>query len=238
MRLSIVVSILNSYEVVRRQLLHYSRMDFPDDVEILWMDDGSDPPLVDTVGVPGLRIIPTGDIREWTWAIARNSGARLARGGYLLMTDIDYILSRDAIMDAREFDGDRMGFKREFGVLDENGFFTQNMDVLLSYGLDPARIPTRGVKVAPHPNNFVMRKDLFWQMGGYREDRIGWPYPQGEDRHFKKVWLEWVKKGRAKGHDYRPTIYMFPNGQFCAGNDVDSDPCGLFHKLSRKTSNG
>jgi hypothetical protein len=31
----------------------------------------------------------------------------------------------------------------------------------------------------------------------------------------------------------RPTLFMYPNGQFCG--DVDFNPFGLFHKLSRKT---
>jgi hypothetical protein len=87
----------------------------------------------------------------------------------------------------------------------------------------------------PHPNNFCIRKDLYWKMGGYREDLIDRPYPQGEDRHFKWMWKKFVAQGRAKEseEDDRPTIFMFPNGQFCG--DVDHNPKGLFHGLSRKT---
>jgi hypothetical protein len=110
----------------------------------------------------------------------------------------------------------------------------------------PSRIPTRGVKMPPHPNNFVMRKDLFWEMGGYIETRIGRDYPQGEDRLFKKRWMQFVGAGKAAGADYRPMLYMgkaagadyrpmlymFPNGQFCG--DVDYNPHGLFHNLSRR----
>jgi hypothetical protein len=55
------------------------------------------------------------------------------------------------------------------------------------------------------------------------------PYPQGEDRSFKKAWCQ---SGR-KAHTERPTILMFPNGYLCG--DVDADAKGLFHKLSRKT---
>ncbi len=28
---------------------------------------------------------------------------------------------------------------------------------------------------------------------------------------------------------------MFPNGKYCEGGDVDTNPFGLFHTLSRKT---
>src|SRR5512146_1068854 len=108
-RLSIVVAVLNSHEIVRRQLRFFERMPLPDGIEILYMDDGSDPPLdAESPGVAhddlvrnGLealgdrfRIIPTHDTRPWTWAVARNSGAKLARAPYLLMTDIDYILPK------------------------------------------------------------------------------------------------------------------------------------------------
>ena len=230
-RLSIIVPVLNSHEIVRRQILHYQKIGVPSDIEIIFMDDGSDPPIAGEL--KNLKIERTHDTRPWTWALARNKGAKLARGEYLLMTDLDYIISREAIKSALQFNGDKMRFKREFGVLDETGTFTQDIDVLKTYGLLPERIRTRGVKLAPHPNNFVMRKDLFFAMGGYREDCIGLPYPQGEDTLFKQIWAEWLKAGRVKDHDYRPTIYMFPNGRYCG--DVDSNPFGLFHNLSRKS---
>ncbi len=227
MQLSIIVSILNSHEIVRRNNLHYGKMDIPNDVEILFIDDGSEPPIESPYVVHR-----TNDKRPWTWALGRNQGARMAKGKYLLMTDLDYIITLSVIHDARDFRGDRMGFKREFGVLDENGNFTQDVPTLLEYGLLPARIPAKGVKMPPHPNNFVIRKDLFWEMGGYLENRIGRDYPQGEDRYFKKTWLRFVKAGKAVGADYRPTLYMFPNGQFCG--DADFNPFELFHNLSRK----
>lgn len=151
------------------------------------------------------------------------------------MTDGDYILSRKAIDQARSFVGDRLGFRREFAVLDEQGNFTQDYNVLMAYGLSKKRIAERGTKLPPHPNNFVMRATLFQEMGGYREDLIlNRPYPQGEDRWFKRKLVEFVNDGKiVMSTEDRPTIYMFPNGQFCG--DVDYNPFGLFHALSRKT---
>jgi glycosyltransferase involved in cell wall biosynthesis len=235
-RLSIIVAVLNSHEVVRRQVRHFAQMPVPDGVEILYLDDGSDPPLVNPGTVPALQIIPTHDTRPWTWAVARNHGARLAQGAYLLMTDLDYIIPRPALMDALAFAGDYMGFRREFGILDEQGQFTQDLDTLRAYGLSAARIATRGVQMPPHPNNFVIRRDLFLEMGGYREDRVGRPYPQGEDNLFKKQRIAFREAGRLTESIDRPTLYMFPNGQYCEGGDVDANPFGLFHDLSRKTA--
>ena len=103
MTLSIIMPFLNSHEIVRRQILHFTRLDLPADVEILFMDDGSDPPLQAPNGQPrNFTIHATQDFRPWTSSLARNTGAKLARGKYLLMTDGDYILSRQAIMQARD----------------------------------------------------------------------------------------------------------------------------------------
>ena len=256
MKLSIIVPVLNSHEIVRRSLLHYDKMFLTDDVEVIYVDDGSDPPIEDFLikdeGLSekereeflnlygygysfDLTIYQTNDKRDWTWALARNFGAKKARGEYLLMTDLDYIIPKKAIEYALQFTGDKLRFKREFGILDENGEFTQDVPTLLKWGLLPERISERGLQMPPHPNNFCMRKDLYWEMGGYREDRVGWPYPQGEDAWFKRKWTRMVEDGKAKDDDarLRPTLYMYPNGQFCG--DVDYNPFGLFHKLSRKT---
>jgi len=44
-RLSIIIPVLNSHEIVRRQIAHFEKMDLPDDIELIIVDDGSDPPL-------------------------------------------------------------------------------------------------------------------------------------------------------------------------------------------------
>jgi hypothetical protein len=211
-------------------------MDLPDDVEILFMDDGSDPPLELPEVVPkNFQLIPTNDFRPWTSSLARNRASKIARGSYFLMTDGDYILTKQAIEGARKFDEDRLGFRREFGVLDADGNLTQDHDVLLAYGLVPSRLKEKGTKLPPHPNNFVMRAGLFHELGGYREDLIlGREYPQKEDSRFKRDLMRAIAKGKAvRSGQQRPTIYMFPNGQFCG--DVDYNPFGLMHTLSRKT---
>jgi len=232
MKLSIVIPVLDSHRVVRRQLLHFSRMHPMQDVELILVDDGSDPPLKPLLGTQmplDVRIHQTHDTRPWTWALARNAGARLAMGEYLLMTDIDHILTDEAIEFVRGFDGLKVQFQREFGVLDERGALKQDRALLASYGL----VPGKTLKVGPLPNNFAMRRDLFWDLGGYREDLVEKPYPQGEDRAFRSRWRTYQKETGAEVCAFRPTIYVFPTGKWCG--DVDHNPMGLFHNLSRKT---
>lgn len=230
MRLSIVIPVLDSHEAVRRQLLHFSRMDIMDDVELILVDDGSDPPLQGELDTMELRIIETGDTRAWTSALARNAGAEIAEGELLLMTDIDHIVTQDAIDIARNrFDGQKMNFSREFAVLDEEGRFTQDRNVLATYGL-PLDTPLR---VGTLYNNFVMSRKLFWKIGGYSKELVEKPYPQTVDAEFRSRWHEHQMATGASICSTIPTLYLFPSGQFCG--DVDHNPFGLFHTLSRKT---
>lgn len=244
MKVSIIVSIFNSHEIVRRQVRHFEKIGVPDDVEILYMDDGSEPPLLVDTSLKNFRIVPVnnqaprtdGIFYDGRISIARNMGARIAQGEFLLMTDIDYIIRRENIEAARNMKYDKARFKREFGVLDEDGNVTQNLNILRAYGLLESRIKSRGVQISPHPNNFIIRKTKFLDMGGYREDLQG-KYPSRGDTWFKRDWTEYLEAGKATiaPAEERTTLLMFPNGQFCG--DVDYNPFDLFHKLSRKTSN-
>lgn len=227
MQLSIIIPVLNSHEVLRRQLLHFEKMNLQDGIEIIIVDDGSDPALTNTSSLP-IILLQTNDKRPWTWALARNAGARIAQGEYLLMTDIDHILCKPLIDDAFAGGYDKISFSRELGILDENGNFTQDLSVLKTYGMT-----TNSLRIGPLPNNFAMRKSVFWDMGGYDETLVDRPYPQGEDRNFKKKWYRYMEAGKGKWGDKHPMIYMFPNGKYCG--DVDYNPFGLFHNLTRKT---
>lgn len=235
---SYVIPVLNSHEVVRRQILFWERMELPDDVEIIIMDDGSDPPLQFDTNV--VKIHQTGETMAWTSSIARNRGAEIAKGRNLIMADVDYIIPKEVIMRVREFSGMRMPFRRAFGVLDENGQLTLEPKILFEYGLSPAYYRRRNGYIPPHPNVYAMRRDVFFAIGGYDEARVrSRPYPQGEDNNFKVKTRRWFDAHPCKLGDVveageRSTVYMFPNGQFCG--DVDYNPFGLFHNLTRKTS--
>lgn len=232
MKLSIVIPVLNSHEVLRRQMSHLEKMDMPKGTEIIIVDDGSEPAL-QYEGDLNVTIEYTHDTRPWTWALARNRGAKIAKGEYLLMHDIDHFVLQDTFDMIKDFTGQKIQFKREFGILDEWGDFKQDLDTLVKYGFPVERFRSRGFGISPLPNNFVMKKDVFWEIGGYMEDLFHRSYPQGEDRLFKKAWYQWEAAGKGKVHHERPTIYMFPNGYLLG--DVDADPKNLFHKLTRKT---
>lgn len=224
MRLSIIVPVLNSHAALRRQLLHMERIGLPEGTEIIIVDDGSDPPLENTSNLP-VQIHRTNDTRPWTWALARNAGAELAQGVYLLMFDLDHIITRELLDFVVSQDAPKIHFSRRFGVLDESGELHTDLKTLKDWGLLGER-----TRIESHHNSFAMKRMVFQELGGYRTDLIGKPYPQGEDSDFYNKW-----KATGIPSVEGPTLYVFPTGRFCG--DVDHDEHGLFHSLSRKSKN-
>src|SRR5262245_40235533 len=77
-QLTIIAAVLESYEVVRRQLLHLERI-IPPNCEMILVDDGSVPSLQQTCASVftsfRFRLVCTNDPRPWTQPRARNIGA-------------------------------------------------------------------------------------------------------------------------------------------------------------------
>lgn len=224
MKITIVIAVLNSYEVFRRQLLHFEKMNLPDDIEIIIVDDGSDSPLEGNLR--NLTIFPTNDKRPWTQPIARNIGAKMAMGEYLICTDIDHIIPRETIDFVYDSDYDIIRFKRFAGVLDENGNFTQDMNQLRLYGYN-----RDGLRMGPHGNSYAIKRDLFLKIGGSQQ-RCS--YPNRDEQKIKRYTHRHLYELKLLNNDNRPSIYMIPNGRFCG--DRDYNPFGLFHNLTRENN--
>lgn len=221
-KVSIIIAVLDSHEAVVRQLIHFSKMPLPHNVELIIMDDGSNPPLRGcTCCNYKLKIIATHDTRPWSQPCARNAGAKVAKGEYLLMTDIDHVLSKESVYAALDFDGDKMMFPRKWGILDITGCLDRNLEVLARYGLSLALYDKRGLSAGSHPNTFVMRKSIFEELGGYDESYCG-KYG-GDDVDFSKRYGKLHYAGRVARHVMGPPIYVFP--------DPRKDAMRIFHTL-------
>jgi len=222
MKLSVIIPVLNSHEIVRRQSLYFAKMKLPDSVEVIFVDDGSDPPIESDVA----RIVRTNDRRPWTQPKARNIGAMHAKGEFLIFTDIDHIVTQEAIAHGREYPYDFGRFYREFAILDEEGNLSQNPEDLAAYGLVRQRLRT-----SCHTLSMTIRKSVFLETGGYREKLL--KHPTHDDGNMKTR----LKRMQAAGaitkcpDDERTRICVFPSGRFCG--EKDYNPFGLFHSLPR-----
>ncbi len=204
MRLSLIVSVLDSHEVVRRQLLHLGRI-LPPGCELILVDDGSEPSLqavCDSIDKSFcFRLHRTNDSRPWTQPRGRNIGASLARAPKLLFFDIDHIVSADVIDHALTYGGDKLHWQRLPAMLDEQGSIVTDHKALAEYG---AIDGTPSV----HGNSFVIRRALFDLLGGYDERFCG--RYGGDDIDFNRRYGELCKFGLACPEEVRGTGYVYP----------------------------
>lgn len=243
MKVSIIIAILNSHKVAVRQLRHFKKMGLPDSVEIIFVDDGSNPPLsYENCGLNNFKILYTNDKRPWTQGLARNMGAKEAKGEHLFFTDIDHIITKEAINDVLNFDGDKMNFYRYFGILDRMGDVIKDRESMIKFGLAPQF--ARGRKISEdgsilagvHLNTYAVRKTIFERIGGY-EPRFcqsmfhmgakGW----SEESRFNSMYKRLSRSGQVKDEIMAGSkVYHYPVSKF--RTDRDNNPFGLFHKLS------
>lgn len=237
MKVSIVIAVLDSPEVVRRQMLHFAEMPLPDDVEIVIVDDGSNPPLCrDDYAVERLRVFRHEMPAAWTQPAARNYGARQASGEYVLCTDIDHIITRTLLDVVRQGKYDWYKFRREVAVLDKNGQLIQTPEAVLEYGYEPHRLQKHRFTIPPHTNSFAILRQLYLDVGGVSEHRVGsGKHPNREEIPFRRKLHPMVERGDITliPDEDRPTLLMIPNGRYCGQKDFN--PFGLFHNLPRKT---
>lgn len=235
MKLSIVIAVLDSHEIVRRQYLYLRSLNLPETVEVIFVDDGSQPPLEDYSAVSRrqFRTLQTNDTRRWTQGLARMLGISRAQGEYIFCTDIDHIISREAIDFALSFTGDKAVFRRRFAYLNEAGDLVRDRGRVLAWGLLPSAIRDADLSDGVHGNTWLMRKSVFWELGGYDRTRCeSGTHLQGEDRDFNRRWARASRAGKYQEQVEGPPIYVFPMGRYHVTGD--ENPHGLFHNMEKE----
>ena len=166
-------------------------------------------------------MLRTGNFNPWTEHQAREMAVERAAGEKLICLDVDHIVTRELVDFVLSSDCDVMKFQRRFGILDEGGVLQTDRETMMEYGALPSRIKRRGCRIPPPGNVFAIAKGLLQSL-------------QGKPGRFWHKLRKMARAGEVRfcATEERPVVYMFPNGRYCG--DVDADPMGLFHGLSRK----
>lgn len=151
---SLIINVLDSHEIVRRQCLLLSRI-VPNNWEVILVDDGSTPALQPVwTGQARFTCVRTNDYRNWTQPAARNAGVRASTGRTLLLMDIDHVLTPEVINIAHTCKLTR--FPRFIADLTPTG-----------------EVVNTGKRLNAPPNIFACRRDVFEATGGYDESMCG-----------------------------------------------------------------
>lgn len=144
-------------------------------LRVVIVDDGSPEGPAANVprpyGLPPVEIYRVTEDRPWHQHGARNLGAHVAADGWMLLTDMDHVLTPDAAA---------LLFKAiDKGVLDEDAVY------ILDRVEADTGLPTLGRdgNPKPHPNSFVVTRETYWKVGGYDERATG---IYGTDKLFRE----------------------------------------------------
>lgn len=138
---------------------------WPDHVKsqtnIILVDDGSPDPAIAVPrpqGLPEISIYRIFEDRPWHQHAARNLGADRALEGWMLLTDMDHVLSKR--------NAERL--LNKLAKLDRDSIY------MLDRVEAETGLPTmQNGRHKPHPNSFVVTRSTFWKIGGYDEDYCG-----------------------------------------------------------------
>jgi len=146
-----------------QQIARYSKA-LRDRIEVIVVDDAS--PITPAASVVRPKSLPEHRIYRiakdipWNQDAARNIGAHEASSPWLLLTDIDHVVPAETLKGLLNLDKD----PRVFYTLGRTKFF----------GADVGE---------PHPNSYVMTREMYWAIGGHDEDYAG---IYGKDYLFRK----------------------------------------------------
>jgi glycosyltransferase involved in cell wall biosynthesis len=166
--ITLIVPFYRNSAMLKRQVQEWNK--YPPGIKVVCVDDGSPEPAAPIIKAhcdPSCQLELyriTTDI-PWNRGGARNLGAHVATTDWILHVDIDHVLPADAADRLLSFvvPPDRWyRFPRwRVGAADD----TRKKDAIPT-GADYGQIH-------PHVDSYLVRRDIYWQTGGYDEDYSG-----------------------------------------------------------------
>jgi hypothetical protein len=198
--LAFIYTYYNNPLMFKRQVEEWAT--YPDEIKerlkIYITDDCSDKkPLSDVLKFPdkieGHGYYITKKV-QWNWIAGRNIGANKADTKWLLLTDIDHVVTKESVI-------------KIFDVLD-------TLDPSKFYFM--TRVMADGSAKGNHTNSYLMTRELFWMIGGYDEDLSGlffWTLCEYHRRAF----------GRVRNHPVLDiTLTCFTNDEISDSNNIST----------------
>jgi hypothetical protein len=206
-RVSILLLVFESYEMVRRQVLYMNSLNLPDEIEVIFADGGSNPP-VKLYDKPNFRyrMVYREFDQQWTIPNIINFAASKAKGAYLMFLGVDHILSPELVDYMLRSNAGYAVFLRKYALINRRGQLLKIQ--YKGYGQDEFDDCT-----IDYTSLGWVRRNHFLKLGGLNEDLSG-PVKGSADVHFFKRWCALrgtsreniIKRGRNKN----PAYYMLP----------------------------
>lgn len=191
-KLTLIYPYYNSAGILQKQLDGWNSLplELLSNLAVILVDDGS--PVFPALSVIQrqesikfeLRLYRVKVDIPWNQHGARNLGAKMAKNEWLFMSDIDHQLPEESIrgLMARKLNPEcYYTLQRVTAVKKEDGNLKYDL-MTDAFG-----------KPKPHPNTFLVTKEVFWKTGGYDEDYCG---VYGGDGPF----MRWLNKAAEKKH--------------------------------------
>jgi GT2 family glycosyltransferase len=195
LQFSIVIPTYNRPDRLCNCLQALSQLDYPQDrFEVIVVDDGSEKPL-DSVVTPFQAMLNLTLLRQGNAgpASARNTGAAVAKGQFLVFTDDDCAPTPNwlnALAEQFQQTPNALIGGQTLNALPDNLYSTASQ-LLIDYLYEYYNCPhTDGDSATAQffaSNNFALPADMFRSMNGFD---TSFPLAAGEDREFCDRWLE------------------------------------------------
>jgi len=224
-KIALIFPVLQSYEVLERQIKYMNSLPLPEDWEVVIVDDGSDPPIkIKTLPSFNYKLVRTYDYNKWTQAKAVNYGVEMSDPSeFMWGLAVDHFISKENIEDIKNFTGDKMVFPRLFATLDKDGKIRTDEETLMRYGW-VKKEKQKGKGTGAGFGCFVMRRTCWDEIGGYDMARFAKGGYGGDDVDIshKYSYLCRVLK-KAKPHEVGHLMYVYPSAAY--------DAMEIFHNL-------
>lgn len=201
-RVSIIFLVFESYEMVRRQVLYMNSLNLGEEFEVIFADDGSNPPVV-LYDKPNFRfkeVYRKRDGLPWTIPMICNAAVKKADGIYVMFLGADHMLSPEWVEWAKKSNAGYGVFTRKYALLNPNGGLLK-----IQYNEEDCNVDYTSLA--------WIRRNHYWKAKGMME-RLAGPSKGSADVSLFRTWCGIRGVTRAaiidRGQKKNPFYYMLP----------------------------